>query len=119
LSPFGGCGPGADVELEGDPFSALAKHYARESIDARLRVNALMNKLDGLLSAAQAVVLLQPPEDASFGWDYPRVRDLLARRALPHTVLTGDPAFAPTAADRERIRTLLVEAQAQREVNCG
>ena len=119
LSPFGGCGTSADVEIADDPFPALADHYGRESIDARLPVKALMHKLDDLLGAAQAVVLSQPQDDASFGWDYPRVRDLLARRAIAHTVLTGDPAIGATAADRERIRALLRDAPAPREVPSG
>ena len=46
LSPFGCCGTSADVELADDPFAALANHYGRESIDARLPVNILMRKLD-------------------------------------------------------------------------
>ena len=106
LSPFGNCGTSGDVEIGDDPFLALANHYG-ESIGARLPVNALMRKLDGLLDGVHAVVLLQPQEDGSFGWDYPRVRDLLARHRVPHTVLTGDPSFGATPADRERIRSLL------------
>jgi hypothetical protein len=78
----------------------------------------LMHKLATLLDGAQAVVLSQPQDDASFGWDYPRVRELLARRSISHTVLSGDPAFGATAADRERIRSLLRSA-ATREVRCG
>ena len=119
LSPFGGCGTSADVETTDDPFAALAGHYATESIDARLPVNALMRKLDALLGTAQAVVLSQPEEDASFGWDYPRVRELLARRSIPHTVLSGDPAFGATAADRERVRSLLGSAPARPEIRGG
>jgi len=111
LSPFGGCGTSADVEVVGDPFPALADHYARESIDARLPVNALMHRFDQLLGVAQAVVLSQPPDDASYGWDYPRIRELLARRATPHTVLTGDSSGGAMAADRERIRALLGAAR--------
>jgi len=116
LSPFGSCGTSADVEVADDPFPALANHYGRESIDARLPVDALMHKLDELLDAAQAVVLSQPSDDASYGWDYPRIRELLARRATPHTVLTGDSAGGAMAADRERIRALLGSA---REVHRG
>jgi len=119
LSPFGGCGTSVDVETTDDPFAALAGHYATESIDARLPVNALMRKLDALLGTAQAVVLSQPEEDASFGWDYPRVRELLARRSIPHTVLSGDPAFGATAADRQRVRSLLGSAPARPEIRGG
>ena len=116
LSPFGGCGTSADVETDDDPFAALAKHYGRESVDARLPVESLMHKLDGLLGAAQAVVLSQPSDDASYGWDYPRIRELLARRATPHTVLARDAARGEMAANRERIRAVLGEA---REVSRG
>ena len=119
LTPFGGCGTSADVEITGEAFFALANHYGRESIDGRLPVSALMHKLDDLLGGADAVVLLQPQEDASFGWDYPRIRDLLARRATPHTVLTGDPAFGATTTDRERIQALLSKAHVQREAYRG
>jgi hypothetical protein len=119
LSPFGACGTSADLGIADDPFTALANHYGRESISARLPVNILMHKLGGLLGAAQAVVLSQPHDDASFGWDYPRVRELLARRSIPHAVLSGDPAFDATAEDRERIRSLLGDAPTRPEVRCG
>jgi benzoyl-CoA reductase/2-hydroxyglutaryl-CoA dehydratase subunit BcrC/BadD/HgdB len=118
LSPFGGCGTSADVELADDPFAALANHYGRESIGARLPVNLLMRKLDDVLGAAQAVVLSQPQDDASFGWDYPRVRELLARRSIPHAVLRGNP-FGTTDADRKGIRSLLGRTPTPSEVHCG
>ena len=119
LTPFGGCGTSVDVETTDDPFAALADHYARESIDARLPVRALMRKLDDLIGTAQTVVLSQPQDDASFGWDYPRVRELLARHSIPHAVLNGDTAFGATAADRERIRSLLGSGPRRPEVHCG
>jgi benzoyl-CoA reductase/2-hydroxyglutaryl-CoA dehydratase subunit BcrC/BadD/HgdB len=119
LSPFGGCGMRADVDVAADPFAALADHYGSDSIDARLPVKALMHRLDDLASAVDAVVISLPPDDASFGWDYPRARELLARRSIPHTVLTGDPAIGTTAADGERIRSLLAGARSKRETRCG
>jgi hypothetical protein len=119
LSPFGACGTSSDVETEDDAYISLATHYGRESIGARLPVDILMHKLDDLLGAAEAVVLSQPPDDASFGWDYPRVRDLLARHSIPHTVLSGDPALGATAADRERICSLVASASARPEVHRG
>ena len=119
LSPFGSGGVGADVEAAGDPFAALAEHYRRESIDARLPVRTLMRRLDDALGTVAAVVISLPPDDASFGWDYPRVRELLAQRSIPHAVLAGDPALGATAADRERIQTLLRAVAARREARCG
>jgi benzoyl-CoA reductase/2-hydroxyglutaryl-CoA dehydratase subunit BcrC/BadD/HgdB len=119
LSPFGACGTSSDVEIKDDPYSSLANHYGRESIGARLPVDILMHKLDDLLGAAEAVVLSQPQDDASFGWDYPRVRERLARHSIPHAVLNGDPAIGATAADRERIRSLLATAPTRPEVHGG
>jgi hypothetical protein len=118
LSPYGSGGVSADVDVSGDPFAALAEHYRRESITARMPVKALMRKLDDALRGVAAVVLSLPPDDASFGWDYPRVRELLSRRGVPHAVLDGDPALDATAADRERIRALLGAVPA-REARCG
>ena len=119
LSPFGGCGTDADVETADDPFAALAVHYSRESIDARLPVESLMRRLDDLLADVDAVVISLPPDDASFGWDYLRVRERLAQRSIPHTVLAGDPAYGATAADRGHIRSLVGIARASREARCG
>jgi hypothetical protein len=120
LSPFGGCGTSADVEIDADPIASLAEHYRRESIDARLPVEALLHKLDERLDGVAAVVLSLPADDASFGWDYPRVRERLDARQLPHAVLAGDPAHGATAADRERLRALLGRAGvARREAGHG
>lgn len=119
LSPFGGCGVGVDVDDSSDPFEALARHYGREAIDARVPVTQVMRRLDGALGTVEAVVISLPPDDASFGWDYPRARELLARRSIPHAVLTGDPAFDATADDAERIQSLLGTAAARRESRCG
>lgn len=119
LSPFGGCGTAADVGTWDDPFAALAAHYACESIDGRLPVHSMMRRLDDVLPTLDAVAISLPPDDASFGWDYPRLRERLARRPIPHTVLTGDPAREATAADRERIRSLVGIGDAAREARRG
>ena len=119
LSPFGSCGMSTDVELAGDAIAAVAEHCARESIDARLPVRSLLRKLESLLHTVAAVVIAQPADDASFGWDYPRVRELLARQSIPHTVLTGDPSLGATAEDRARIRALLERAGGRRQASRG
>ena len=118
-SPFGSGGVSTDIEGSDDPFAALAEHYRRDSIDARLPVQALMRRLDDALGTVAAVVISLPPDDESFGWDYPRVRALLAQRSIPHAVLTGDPALGVTAEDRERIQTLLRTVSERQEARCG
>lgn len=119
LSPFGSCGAGADVEQSGDALAALAAHCARSSLDARLPVDALMQRLSALLAGVDAVAISLPPDDASFGFDYPRYHDLLARHAIPHAVVRGDPAGGVKPADRERIRSLVDGARARREAARG
>ncbi|HJR71200.1 MAG TPA: hypothetical protein VKA43_14250 [Gammaproteobacteria bacterium] len=80
-----------------------------------------MRRYDDALGTVAAVVISLPSDDESFGWDYPRVRERLARHAIPHAVLRGEPALDVTATDRERIRTLLgaMPASARRETRCG
>lgn len=119
LSPFGGPGISADVDSAGDPFVSLAEHCRRESVDARLPITALLRKLGDLLDGVEAVAVSLPAFDASFGWDYPRLRDLLAMRAIPHAVLDGDAASDPTPTERERMRALLGNAAARREARHG
>jgi benzoyl-CoA reductase/2-hydroxyglutaryl-CoA dehydratase subunit BcrC/BadD/HgdB len=119
LSPFGGCGTNSDVSIGEDPVASLAEHYRRESLDARLPVTLLLRKLGEMLGSVAAVVISLPSDDASFGWDYPRVRELLAARTIPHIVLGGDPANGATAADLERIRALLGSARPRREAGHG
>ncbi len=119
LTPFGSCGTGVDVEPSGDAFAALVEHCARESIGARLPVDALMRRLAGLLVDVDAVVISLPPDDASFGFDYPRYRGLLAQHEIQHTVVRGDPAGGVTAADREHIRALVGCARARPEAARG
>jgi benzoyl-CoA reductase/2-hydroxyglutaryl-CoA dehydratase subunit BcrC/BadD/HgdB len=119
LSPFGGLSTSTDVEIADDPIASLAEHYRRESLDARLPVKVLMRRLDAMLDGVAAVVISLPSDDASFGWDYPRLRDLLAVRSIPHTVLRGDPACGATALDLERVRALLGSARDGREASSG
>ncbi len=119
LTPFGSGGVGADIDASGDPFIALTEHYRRASIAARMPVKTLMHEVDDALRGVNAVILSLPPDDATFGWDYPRVRDLLERRSIPHTALAGDPALDMTVADLERVRALLRTAPPKREARRG
>jgi benzoyl-CoA reductase/2-hydroxyglutaryl-CoA dehydratase subunit BcrC/BadD/HgdB len=119
VSPFGSSGTACDVESSEDPFASLAEHCRRESLDARLPLTALLRKLGELLDGVEAVVVSLPTYDASFGWDYPRIRELLAARSIPHLVLDGDPNCSPTPAERTRLRTLLGDASSRREASYG
>jgi hypothetical protein len=52
-----------------------------------------------------------PEDDATFGWDYPALRDRLTARGLPHAVLRGDPHRFLTPADGQRLDSLVEAAE--------
>jgi hypothetical protein len=67
----------------------------------------LERRIASALASVDVVVITLPRDDASFGWDYPRLRGLLERRSLPHMVLDGDPARPIAASDLRRIAALV------------
>ena len=64
-------------------------------------------RFDSALADIDAVLVTLPPDDATFGWDYPRLRDHLARHSIPHTVLSADPARDLPPRDLQSISSLL------------
>jgi benzoyl-CoA reductase/2-hydroxyglutaryl-CoA dehydratase subunit BcrC/BadD/HgdB len=118
-SPFGAGAAGRDVGAAADPFAAIAARYRASALDARTPVAATLRFVEELLPNVDAVVISLPPDDASFGWDYPRLRLLLERRAVPHVVLEHDPARELPPAARGRVETLLGGAAARREARYG
>ncbi|HET8697964.1 MAG TPA: hypothetical protein VFO94_10785, partial [Gammaproteobacteria bacterium] len=117
--PFGAAAADRDVDTAAEPFAAIAARYRTSALDARTPVAATLRFVEALLSSVDAVVISLPPDDASFGWDYPRLRLLLERRALPHVVLEHDPARELPPAKRGRVATLLGGAAARREARYG
>jgi benzoyl-CoA reductase/2-hydroxyglutaryl-CoA dehydratase subunit BcrC/BadD/HgdB len=110
VTPFGSGVAGDDVGVDGDPIRALADKYRRDSIDARLPVQALRRRMESLLAAVDAVLVSLPPYDAVFGWDYPALGRLLDQHSIPHAVVESDPAQGLTAAEHERITALVAAA---------
>jgi benzoyl-CoA reductase/2-hydroxyglutaryl-CoA dehydratase subunit BcrC/BadD/HgdB len=107
ISPFGAAVAGDDVDAAPDPITAIGERYRRSSIDARTPAAVLERRIENVLPSVDVVVVSLPRDDASFGWDYPRLRRLLERRSLPHTVLDGDPARPIAASDLRRIAALV------------
>ncbi|MEO8466425.1 MAG: 2-hydroxyacyl-CoA dehydratase family protein [Gammaproteobacteria bacterium] len=118
-SAFTSAGAGEDVSAAVDPITALADKYRRDSITARLPVAVLERRIEDAVAAVDAVAVSLPPDDASFGFDYPRLCEFAARRSIPHAVLKGEPALPATAADLERIATLLAGVVDRREARVG
>jgi len=119
VSPFGSGVAGDDVVVNGNPVTALADKYRRDSIDARTPVKKLRQWFEDSVESADAVLLSQPPYDGVFGWDYPALCELLNRRSIPHAVIEGDPGSEPTDADHDRIVTLIGEAAEKKAARYG
>lgn len=119
MSPFGSGGVARDVESGDEPVAALADHYRDTALDARTPVATLMRRIENELTAVDAVIVSLPPDDQSFGWDYPRLRALLERHAVPHAVVRGDAAVPAAADDRKRIEALVAHLVPRRESRHG
>lgn len=107
ISPCGGEAAGSDIALDADPFAALADGYQRAITTARTPAALLRERIGQALAGIDAVVISLPPDDAVFGWDYPRLRTLLDQNGIPHAVVTGDPASSVSDRDRQRIHRLV------------
>jgi hypothetical protein len=107
-----------DVRCDEDPIAALADVYRRRSIGPRLPAGAMHERAERVLDHIDAVVVSLPEDDATFGWDYPALRDRLTARGLPHAVLRGDPHRVLTPADGQRLDSL-VEAAERRPSHHG
>ena len=118
LSPWSGPAAGDDVPCDEDPIAALAEAYRRRSIGPRLPAGAMRDRAERVLDHIDAVVVSLPEDDATFGWDYPALRDRLTARGVPHAVLRGDPHRLLTPADGQRLDSL-VEAAERRPSHHG
>lgn len=108
--------PGADddVRCDEDPVAALADAYRRRTIGPRLPAATLRGRVERALGHVDSVVIWLPEDDATFGWDYPALRDHLRARGLPHAVLRGDAHGTLSSADGERIEHLVDVATRRR-----
>jgi hypothetical protein len=118
MSPFGAAVAEGDVDTAPDPIAAIADHYRTRSIDARTPVAVFERRIESALPGVDVVVVSLPRDDASFGWDYPRLRRLLEQRSVPHMVLDGDPRRPIAASDLRRLAAL-VGASARAEARRG
>ena len=96
-----------DVPCDNDPIAALADTYRQRTIGARLPPGVVRDRIDRALDHVDAVVVSLPEDDATFGWDYPALRDRLTARGTPHAVVrgidTGRLERLVDAANRRRV----------------
>jgi benzoyl-CoA reductase/2-hydroxyglutaryl-CoA dehydratase subunit BcrC/BadD/HgdB len=108
--PWGTGAAGDDVRPDDDPFIALADKYRVDAVGARTPAGALRRWTDRMLDEVDAVVVSLPPEDAVFGWDYPRLRDELRTRDIPHVRLHGAQHEAPSSAESAQLDEMVAAA---------
>ena len=107
LTAWTSAASGDGVRCEDGPIAALADAYRRESIGPRLPAATMHARFECALDHVDAVVVSLPDDDATFGWDYPALRDRLAARGLPHVVLRADGHRELTSADGARLDSLI------------
>jgi benzoyl-CoA reductase/2-hydroxyglutaryl-CoA dehydratase subunit BcrC/BadD/HgdB len=119
LTAWTSAASGDDVRCADDPIAALADAYRRESIGPRLPAAAMQARFECALDHVDAVVVSLPEDDATFGWDYPALRDRLTARDLPHVVLRADPHRVLTPADGARVDALIEAADRRHRAHHG
>jgi benzoyl-CoA reductase/2-hydroxyglutaryl-CoA dehydratase subunit BcrC/BadD/HgdB len=119
VGPWGSGPAGDDVRVNEDPFVALADKYRADAIGTRTPAAALRHGIARMLDEVDAVVVSLPPDDVVFGWDYPRLRDLLLARGIPHVCLRGGQHQTPTADERAGLEAMVAAASRLQEARHG
>jgi len=119
IGPWGSGAAGDDVVVDADPITALAAKYSTDAIGPRTPAAQVQARIVELLDDVDAVVVSLPPEDTAFGWDYPALRNLLQQRGIPHACLYSDGCGPVSAADEERLHTLMNTLPVRTEVRRG
>jgi benzoyl-CoA reductase/2-hydroxyglutaryl-CoA dehydratase subunit BcrC/BadD/HgdB len=119
VGPWGSGAAGDDVRLDDNPIAALADKYRHDSTGARTPVDSIRRSTESMLDEIDAAVVSLPPEDAVFGWDYPRLRDRLKARRIPHVCLRGDLHEPVTTADHAALDAMVSAASRLQEARHG
>ena len=119
IGPWTNGAAGADVVCDDNPMTALADKYGADAIGPRTPAAKLQGMISDLLDDVDAVVVSLPAEDMTFGWDYPALRDLARTKGIPHTCLVSDSCGPVSAADEERLDTLIHALPVRTEVRRG
>lgn len=119
VGPWGSGAAGKDVACDGDPIAALSEKYSTDAIGPRTPAPAMRHSIVSALDSVDAVVFSLPPEDTTFGWDYPTLRSVLETRRIPHACVYGDPYQPLSPSDAARLDELIDVAAAKTEARHG
>ncbi len=115
--PWGARSATNSVPLEGDHLEAIVSHYHTQETSPRVPLPQADQWFHDKAEKADAVVFYLPPEDDVLGWDYPRQRQYLDERNIPHTLVRADAAHLDQVA-RDRLGAFF-ETLAQRHAHHG
>ncbi len=97
---WGSRAAGEDIREDIDPLEAIFEKYYLDAPSPRVFPPTVAEAwFLQALSAVDGVVFYIPPEDDVFGWDYPRLRDLLDRRNIPHLLVRADASAGDLSAE--------------------
>lgn len=119
VGPWGTNAAATDVDEHGDPFDALATTYSRDAWGPRTPIATVRDWVSIAIASSDAVVVLLPPDDGVFGWDYPWLRDRLQSVGVPHICLAHDGWTPLTPADHQRLARLVATAVPRLEARRG
>jgi benzoyl-CoA reductase/2-hydroxyglutaryl-CoA dehydratase subunit BcrC/BadD/HgdB len=90
---WGSRAAGEDIDETGDPLGGIFKKCYSDSPSPRVFPAAIADEwFFRKALEADGVIFYFSPEDDVMGWDYPRLRDYLDERTIPHVMLRGASA---------------------------
>jgi benzoyl-CoA reductase/2-hydroxyglutaryl-CoA dehydratase subunit BcrC/BadD/HgdB len=96
---WGSRAAGQNIDPSMDPIRAIFEKYYFDVPSPRVFPSAIADDwFCRKASEVDGVIFFLPPDDDVLGWDYPRLRDFLDERAIPHLMLRSEasdqiPAF--------------------------
>lgn len=88
---WGSRAAGRDIDTTIDPVRAIFEKYYFDAPSPRVFPSEIADAWFHRKAAeVDGVVFYLPHEDDALGWDYPRLREFLDERSIPHLMLRGD-----------------------------
>jgi benzoyl-CoA reductase/2-hydroxyglutaryl-CoA dehydratase subunit BcrC/BadD/HgdB len=85
---WGSRAAGRDIDITADPVRSIFEKYYFDAPSPRVFPSAIADAwFENKASEVDGVIFHLPHEDDVLGWDYPRLRDRLLARGIPHAML--------------------------------
>jgi benzoyl-CoA reductase/2-hydroxyglutaryl-CoA dehydratase subunit BcrC/BadD/HgdB len=88
---WGSRAAGQDIDVTADPLRAIFEKYYLDAPSPRVFPSTIADAwFHRKACEVDGVIFYLPIEDDVLGWDYPRLRDFLDERAIPHLMLRDE-----------------------------